>query len=362
MSGLESERLSLPDLLDTLPVPVIVYAADGRVLYANQARKDFAGGDVETLDAAIGRTSPRREDGEEMTRDELPALRALRGELVRGERLRLRAKDGHVEILLCNASPLRDPDGKIAAAVVVFNDITDMSELERRRRDLFAMANHDLRTPLTTILAVAQLARRLLSKEPDRAAKALDDIERESRRMIRLVRDLLDVARFETGVVPVTLADGDLAKAVRDAVERQPEKARFTVTVPAGVGSASFDADRVDQVLDNLLANAIRHTAPGTNVEVRLAEEKDEVIVLVTDHGGGVGPDERARLFTPFFQTPRSRSFGGTGLGLHISKRIAQAHGGQLWLEETMPGQTTFAFSLPKKPAARGDQRPSGYQ
>jgi len=348
MSGLESERLSFPDLLDTLPVPVIVYAADGRVLYSNQARKDFAGGDVQTLDAAIARTSPRREDGEEMTRDELPALRALRGELVRGERLRLRAKDGHAEVLLCNASPLRDADGKIAAAVVVFHDITDMSELERRRRDLFAMASHDLRTPLTTILAVAQLARRAVTREPDRASKALDDIEREAKRMIRLVRDLLDVARFETGVVPVDLADGDLVKAVRSAVERQPEKARIAVSVAAGMGSVRFDADRVDQILDNLLANAIRHTAPGTTVDVRIAQEKDEVIVSVTDHGAGVGPDERAKLFTPFFQTPRSRSFGGTGLGLHISKRIAQAHGGQLWLEETLPGKTTFAFSLPK--------------
>jgi len=348
MSDLESERLSLPDLLDTLPVPVIVYAADGRVLYANQARRDFAGGDVGTLDAAIARTSPRREDGEEIARDDLPALRALRGELVRGERLRLRAKDGHAEVLLCNASPLRDPDGKIAAAVVVFHDITDMSELERGRRDLFAMASHDLRTPLTTILALAQLARRLVSKEPDRAAKALDDVERESKRMIRLVRDLLDVARFETGFIPVALADGDLAKAVRDAVERQPEKSRFTITVPAGLGSARFDADRVDQVLDNLLSNAIRHTAPGTGVEVRLEDRSDETIVWVTDRGTGVGPDERARLFTPFFQTPRSRSFGGTGLGLHISRRIAQAHGGQLWLEETLPGKTTFAFSLPK--------------
>src|SRR5881628_2161541 len=199
-----------------------------------------------------------------MSRDELPALRALRGELVRGERLRLRA-----------------PDGKVAAAVVVFHDITDMSELERRRRDLFAMASHDLRTPLTTILAVAQVARRAVLKEPDRAAKALDDIERESKRMIWLVRDLLDVARFETGVIPVVLADGDLAMAARNAVERQPERARFTVSVPAGVGSASFDADRVDQVLDNLLSNAIRHTAPGTTVEVRIAQEKDEVIVSV---------------------------------------------------------------------------------
>src|SRR5438876_4897201 len=92
--GLE-DQLSLTDLLDALPVPVIVYGADGRVLFANQARKDFAGDDVATLDGAIARTAPATEDGQIVPRERLPALRALRGESVRGERLRLRAADGH---------------------------------------------------------------------------------------------------------------------------------------------------------------------------------------------------------------------------------------------------------------------------
>ena len=347
MSDLESDRLSLPDLLDALPVPVIVYSVDGRVLYANQARKDFAGADVTSLDAAISRTSPRRESGELVPREDLPAMRALRGEVVRGERLRLRAKDGRSEVLLCNASPLRDADGRIAAAVVVFDDITDMSELERRRRELFAMANHDLRTPLTVILASVQLAIRSLATDPDRTKKVLADIHRETDRMIRLVRDLLDVARFETGAVPVDATEGDLVATIRDAIDRRPERERFALVVPTVSVMLRFDRDRVDQVLDNLLSNAMRHTAPGSNVDVRCEVENREAIVRVTDHGGGVGPDERARLFTPFFQTPRSRTFGGTGLGLYISKRIAEAHGGTLWLEGTAPGKTTFAFSIP---------------
>src|SRR5439155_349899 len=240
--GLEAERLSLSDLLDTLPVPVIVYGADGRVLFANQARKDFAGDDVATLDGAIARTAPATEDGQILPRERLPALRALRGESVRGERLRLRAADGHTEVLLVNASPLRDADGKIAAAVVVVHDITDLSDLERGRRELFAMAIHDLRTPITVILAFVQLARR-----------------------------------------------------------------------------------------------------------VALTLERDEIVVRVTDHGGGIDADERALLFQPFYQTPRGRSYGGTGLGLHISRRIAEAHGGRLWLEDTVPGKTTFALALPRR-------------
>src|SRR5256885_1285774 len=266
--GLEAERLSLTDLLDTLPVPVIVYGADGRVLFANQARKDFAGDDVATLDGAIARTAPATEDGQIVPRERLPALRALRGESVRGERLRLRAADGHTEVLLVNASPLRDPDGKIVAAVVVFHDITDLSDLERGRRELFAMANHDLRTPLTVIIAFVQLARRLARKDLDRALKALDDIERQSQRMIRLVGDLLDVARFESGAIPVRPTPGDLTSTLRHAVERQPERARITVAAPEAPVIATFDVDRIDQVLDNLISNAIKHTAPGTSVDV----------------------------------------------------------------------------------------------
>ena len=347
--GLEAERLSLTDLLDTLPVPVIVYGADGRVLFANQARKDFAGDDVATLDGAIARTAPATEDGQIVPRERLPALRALRGESVRGERLRLRAADGHTEVLLVNASPLRDPDGKIAAAVVVFHDITDLSDLERGRRELFAMANHDLRTPITVILAFVQLARRVARKDPDRAVKALSDIERQAQRMSRLVGDLLDVARFESGAIPVRPTENDLVETLRLAVERQPELSRFAISAPDAPVTLTFDVDRVDQILDNLLSNAIKHTASDTTVDVALTLEGDEIVVRVTDHGGGIDADERAQLFQPFYQTPRGRSYGGTGLGLHISRRIAEAHGGRLWLEDTVPGKTTFALALPRR-------------
>ena len=347
MEQVDGGRISLRELLDVLPVAVIVYGIDGTVLLANQARKDFAGPDVSSLDAAIARTAPQREDGEPVARDDLPALRALRGEIVISERLRLHAADGHSEVLLVNASPLRDKNGAITAAVVVFLDITDLSELERGRRELFAMANHDLRTPLTVILGFVQLAKKMIAKEPERAARTLDDIERQTRRMIRLVRDLLDVARFESGVIPVIPEPGDLAKHVRDAVERQPNRERFNLAIAEEPLSAFFDADRVDQILDNLLSNAIRHTAPGTGVGVRLTQESGELVLRVTDHGGGVADEEKARLFRPFYQTPRGRQYGGTGLGLHISRRIAEAHRGRLWLEDTGPHGSTFTLALP---------------
>jgi PAS domain S-box-containing protein len=350
---LEVDRLWLRQILDTLPVPVIVYASDGEVLLANQARKDFAGEDVATLDGAIARTAPEREDGTPIPRDQLPALRALRGEVVRAERLRLHAADGHTEVLLVNASPLKDAGGHVVASVVVFHDITSISDLERGRRELFSMANHDLRTPLTVILGFVQVARRVASSDPDRAIRALADIERQCHRMLRLIQDLLDVARFETGTIPIILTVGDLTTRLRSAIERQPTRDLVDlIAAPLEPLDLSFDEDRIDQVLDNLLSNALRHTSPGTNVDVSLNVDDREAVVRVRDRGHGIAPDERARLFTPFYQTPRGRSYGGTGLGLYFSRRIVEAHGGRLWLEDTGPAGSTFTFALPLRTPA----------
>lgn len=343
----EPERAWLRQLLDTLPTPVAVYSPDGRIEFANAARQQLTGPDIATLDDAIARLAHTREDGTAIARSDLPAIRALAGEIVIGERLRLRAADGRTLAMLANAAPLRNATGDITGAVVAYDDITELSDLERGRRELFSTANHDLRTPLTTILGFVQLARRQIGGDQERTLRTLGEIERQTLRMVRLVHDLLDVARFESGAIPVTLESSDLREHVTAAAERQSDGTSVNVVVPAELVRARFDGDRIDQVLDNLVANAVRHSRRGTSVDVTLSVEGDEAVIRVIDHGEGIGPEERARLFTPFYQTPRSRSYGGTGLGLHISRRIAEAHGGRLWLESTGPEGSTFTVALP---------------
>jgi len=342
----ELEGAWLRELLDALPIPVVVYAPDGTMRFMNRARFEMAG-DVKTLGEAVARMSPEHEDGTPFMREQLPGIRALNGETVTGERMRLIAASGQRIVVVANASPLRGAGGELLGAVLVFHDITKMSELERGRRELFSMANHDLRTPLTTILGYTQMAQRQIDRDPQRALRTLAEIERQTLRMVRLVHDLLDVARFESGVVPVTPTLGDLSHHVRVGVERHSAEGKIVLQGPDGALRALFDADRVDQIIDNLIANALRHTTPGTSVVVKLAVEGTEAIVRVVDQGAGIVPDEQARLFTPFYQTPRGRSYGGTGLGLHISRRIAEAHGGRLWLESTGTSGSTFAFALP---------------
>jgi signal transduction histidine kinase len=249
-------------------------------------------------------------------------------------------------VVLGSATPLREPAGGIIGAILVLSDITALSELDRGRRELFSMANHDLRTPLSSILVFVDLARRSVT-EPKRLEDALAKIERAGQRMLRLTGDLLDAARFETGEVPIAPRDADLAVRVREAIARQSEPEKIEAQLPDGRILARFDEDRIDQILDNLLSNALKHTSPGTRVTVTLTVEGGNAQVRVRDRGAGIDPNERARLFAPFYQTPRGRSYGGTGLGLHISRRIAEAHGGRLWLEESGPDGSTFTLSLP---------------
>jgi two-component system, OmpR family, phosphate regulon sensor histidine kinase PhoR len=344
---LDVERLWLRQILDALPVAVVVYGPSGETRLANRARLELTGGDVTSLEQAVARLAPQLEDGSPMPLEDVPARRALRGETVTGVRIRLRAADGHYAVMLTNASPLRGPHGEVLGAVLVFHDITQMSELERGRRELFTMANHDLRTPLTAILGFVQLARRQLEGDRGSALVSLDAIERQCVRMVRLIGDLLDVARFETGAIPLDPRPTDVAAMVRAAAERNVERDRIVVDLPEGAVQARIDPDRIDQVLDNLLSNAVRHTAPDTKVSVSLRRGAGEVTLRVTDRGPGIPADEQARLFKPFYQTPRGRSFGGSGLGLHISRRIAEAHGGSLALEETTPKGSTFTLTLP---------------
>jgi signal transduction histidine kinase len=339
------ELARIRQLLDVLPVSVAVYAPNGEIILANQARVAMFG-NVTTLEHAVAASDPRREDGTPYPREELPGPRALRGETVAGQRIRLRTVEGRDIVVLGSATPLRDGSGMIVGAVLVLSDITALSELDRGRRELFSMANHDLRTPLSSILVFVDLARRNVA-DPRRLEDALAKIERAAQRMLRLTGDLLDAARFEAGEIPIDPTGADLTAHVRDAIARQSEAEKIDADLPDEPVRARFDEDRIDQVLDNLVANALKHTGAGTNVAVALTVEGGNAVVRVRDRGAGIMPDERARLFAPFYQTPRGRSYGGTGLGLHISRRIAEAHGGRLWLEDSGPDGSTFTLSLP---------------
>ncbi len=215
--------------------------------------------------------------------------------------------------------------------------------------DLFATAVHELRSPLTTISGQIQRASRLMGHDRTRATEALDRALAQVGRMNRLMTDVLDHARLETNALTITLTTLDLGAAIAEAIEQHElgDLSRIAYDRPATPLEVRCDPDRVAQVLGNVIGNAVKYSQPDAPIEVSLRATGAEAQVRVADHGVGVPELERSRLFAPYYRGSRASGISGTGLGLHISRRLAERQGGRLWLETTGDSGSVFALALP---------------
>ena len=249
--------------------------------------------------------------------------------------------------------PAKMPDGKgiSAEAMSVFPDVGGPASTNWAVSDFFGIAVHELRTPLMSISGHAQLAQRYIEKSPTRAADSLVRILEQVKRMDRLIEDLLDYGRVGSGALSLEVVTFDLgvAAAITIAMHEHEDVPRITFSTPQTPQHVRIqgDPDRIAQVLGNLLDNAIKYSAPGSAIDVSLAVVGSEAQLRVTDHGIGVPDDECGPLFTPFFRTTRAREIPGTGLGLHISRRIAEQHRGRLWLDSSSSIGSVFVLALP---------------
>jgi signal transduction histidine kinase len=201
---------------------------------------------------------------------------------------------------------------------------------------------------LTSIDGQTQLAQRFLGKDPGRAADALVRVREQTKRMNRLISDLLDHARVSVGALSLEVVTFDLgvAAAITIGLNEHEDSPRITFTTPASV-RIQGDPDRIAQVLGNLLDNAIKYSPRGSAIDVSLTVVGNEAQIRVTDRGVGVPADERDRVFAPFYRTSRTREISGTGLGLHISRRIAEQHHGRLWMDSSSDVGSVFVLALP---------------
>jgi two-component system, OmpR family, sensor kinase len=228
--------------------------------------------------------------------------------------------------------------------------LTARQESETRVRQFVADASHELRTPLASIRGYAELSRRGREPVPADVAYALGRVESESTRMTGLVEDLLLLARLDNGRA-VAHEPVDLTRLVVDAVSDAraagPDH-RWTLALPAEPVELVGDADRLHQVVVNLLGNARAHTPPGTTVTVGLSTEDGSVLLRVSDDGPGIPPELLPRVFERFARgdSSRSRAAGSTGLGLAIVSAVAEAHGGTVGVDSS-PAGTTFTVRLP---------------
>jgi two-component system phosphate regulon sensor histidine kinase PhoR len=269
-------------------------------------------------------------------------------------------KTFEVNVVSLLASPM-EPEGrseKGRGAIAVFHDITRLKELEKIRQDFVANVSHELRTPLTTIKGYAETLLDGALKE-EIAFQFVQVIERHSDRLAKIVEDLLALSKIESRELQLKIEPFYLAESLHDVIEFLKETAgrkRISVSQQEVPRSLTVEADRnsLEQVLTNLLDNAIKYGREEGNITVSARETAEkEIQVSVQDDGMGIPKEDLPRIFERFYRVDKGRSkdLGGTGLGLSIVKHIIQAHGGRIWAESQIGKGSTFYFTLPKRKA-----------
>jgi len=239
------------------------------------------------------------------------------------------------------------------STLLLFQDLTRQRRLETIRQDFISNVSHELRTPLASLKALTETLQEGALEDPPAARRFLSRIEAEVDNLSQLVRELLELSRIESGKVPLNrraLAPLSLLSPSVERMRLQAERAALTLKLecPADLPHVLADPERLEQVLVNLLHNAIKFTPPGGEIVVFAYREGEEVIFQVRDTGVGISAEDLPRIFERFYKVDRARTAGGTGLGLSIAKHVIEAHGGRIWAKSIQGDGSSFYFSLPK--------------
>jgi len=354
--ALDKERESLRAVLNNLHESILVLDTSGHLRIANGAARrlfrQINGIELERLDGsaaeffALGDTL--------LPGDALPHARALRGENVRDYDLSVRTAAAGVLTLRINGQPLYTSDGRQHGAVIVVRDITESKKIERLKSEFVATVSHELRTPITSIRgSLGLVAAGASGQLSDKTQRLVEIALRNSNRLALLINDLLDIEKAESGKMRFDLERNSLLALVEQAIEANSSYAesfgvRYVLAATDVDADVFVDAHRLLQVMANLLSNAAKFSPRDVAVEVSVLNRADKIRVSVRDHGPGIPPEFRDRIFEKFSQADSSdaRSRSGTGLGLAICKAIVEQLGGKIGFDSEVGVGTTFYFEL----------------
>ena len=267
--------------------------------------------------------------------------------------LELKLEDVRKTVLRAYLAPVKSTNEQLSGVVVVLQDMTEQSRLDQLRRDFVANVSHELRTPLTTIKSYVETLLDGAVNDSGVAARFLTVVNEESDRMTRLVRDLLTLSTLDNlqghQKQRIFLDELTLEVANKMAVAAQQKELHFGISLPEEVPQVLANRDEIEQVLVNIVSNAIKFTPNGGEVLLGVTADDHEVTVNVRDTGVGIPAEDLPRIFERFYRVDkaRSRQMGGTGLGLAIAKQIIEGHGGRIWIESELDQGTSFSFTLP---------------
>lgn len=364
----ERERFHLHQVLDQLPEGILmIEAPDARISYANEvAARIF---DV-PLSTIIGhdimwlsqQTTATTLDNRPLVPDNYAAIMALRGEVVRQKESVINRRDGSAVVTLASTVPLRSSAGTITETVTVFQDITERKSVEQQKNEFLSIASHELRTPITSIQAYAEILQRLLTRgsqlDIERVLRATHVMIEQCHHLTRMIEELLELSRIETARLSLQPEVYDVIAALRRFIENHAliakrHQLRLILDVPPLLDEllVFLDKGRMEQVLNNLLSNAIKYSMVGSEVEIGLryhAETPTELLLWVKDQGIGIAAEDLPHVFDRFHRASSlDRSITGFGIGLYLVKEFITRHNGRVWVESTKGKGSTFWIRLP---------------
>ena len=337
-AGLESERLRLATVLDQITDGVLIADAAGLIQFANPAAgRLFQFGD------------PLHHSIAEVVRNHQLVEAWRRGQKTRqiqSESVEVPTRHQYLQLVVI-------PDQHTSGSLLLAQDLTRLRRLETVRRDFVSNLSHELRTPLASLKALAETLQEGALDDPPAARRFVDQIQIEVDALTQMVNELLELSRIESGRFSLDqspIAASDLLHSAAQRMQVQAERANIAVHVECeeDLPRVQVDSQRLEQVLINLIHNAIKFTRPGGEVVLCAESAPGEVRFSVRDTGAGIPADEVSRIFERFYRVDKSRTGRGTGLGLSIAKHIVEAHRGRIWAESTEGQGSTFYFTIPQ--------------
>ena len=338
---------------------IIIYGPDYSVQRLNAMAERMMGFSKEEWDSMsyperVQAIQMRAEDGKIIPPDQTPMSLALHGESFPAYRMMIARRDGTNLHIVISAGPIRDPRGRIIAAVGNMTDVTELVMLLEQREDIIRAVSHDLRNPLGIALAQAQMIERYYEK-PEVVRKSAEAVVTSARRMDAMIQDLVESIRLEAGQWRLEKQRVSLRALLLDLLERAKvsmDVDRVRMEIPDDLPDVSADPDRLERIITNLVSNALKFSQPETEVLIRAKRKNGEVLTSVSDRGIGIAPEDIPYIFERFHEPKVRPERRGLGLGLYITKMLVEAHGGRIWVESEVGKGTSFHFRLPVALAA----------
>lgn len=302
---------------------------------------------------------PKDRQGHDLGLQDSPILQAFAGQRVAGREMIIVARDGQQFSVSVTASCIYSAHSEPTIGILTMRDITREREQEEQRSTFISVISHELQTPIAIIKGYAStLARSDAVLDPEALRIRLRAIEEEADRLNKLVGNLLYASRIQAGGLQMDITPLDLAPLIERVAERlrvKNSEATITLDLPAHLPTVMADRERIEEVLQNLLDNAIKYSPGKAQISVTCRAMGDEVIVSISDMGMGIPLREQSEIFERFHRAGSGAGgvIQGAGLGLYICRAIVEAHGGRIWVESALHSGSTFSFSLPREEKAQ---------